>query len=325
MLNYNGEKFIKSTIDSLVSLDYPKDSYEIIVVDNASKDKSGAVINQFKKVKTIYLDQNLGFAGGNNEGIRQATGKYILLFNNDCIADHTCIREMVNVAEKDDTIFSVGAKIMLNRTGKIQNAGTTVFNDGYGRDIGAVVKNKKQDYEVDRGQYDTEREVYATCGAAVLYRRSILDKIGFLDDSFFMYYEDVEIAESARLHGYKNMYAPKAVVYHEHAASSGEWSPFFIYHSERGRLLHVLYHFPLRIFWKEYAKFTFMSVLRIGYGIRHPGRFIQQLQYARATLSILFGLPFYLMRRIRKHAGIRSGAIETNFRTIMNNSRKDTS
>ncbi|MEK7078924.1 MAG: glycosyltransferase family 2 protein [Patescibacteria group bacterium] len=320
ILNYNGERFIKKTLESILALDYPKSDYEIIVVDNASKDKSKKIIENYidsgsgpgmtnpgnvipakagiqAKITTIFLKNNLGFSGGNNSGIKTAKGKYILLLNNDCVVDKNWLKELVAVAEKDKSIFAVNSKIYLGNTNKIQNAGIRIFPNGYAQDIGAIPNNKIQDYEEDSGQYDIEKEIPAACGAAVLYRKSILDKIGFLDESFFLYYEDVEISERAKKHGYKIIYAPNAVVHHLHAASSGEWSPFFIYHSEKGRLLHMIYHFPLPIFLKEYLRFFFKSILRLGYGVKHPKRFSQQLQYIKVSVYFVVNIPLLLIKK----------------------------
>jgi len=287
VLNYQGEKFIKKTLDSLFSLDYPKDSFEIIVVDNASSDGSRNILERTKGIRTVFLENNLGFSKGNNAGIRIAKGEYIALLNNDCVVKKNWLAELVRVMEKDDNTFAVNSKIMLGNTGKIQNAGTRVFSSGYAQDRGAAPKGGVQDYETDRGQYEKQEEVQAFCGAAVLLRKSILDKIGLFDETFFLYYEDVELSERARKTGYRIVYAPKAVAHHEHAASSGEWSPFFIYHTERGRLMHVLIHFPLRVFLVEYVRFVFKSFLRLGYGIKHPSRFKQQVQYFRISLFFL--------------------------------------
>ena len=213
VLNYNGEKFLKKTLESVLALDYSKSDYEIIVVDNASKDKSAEIIHELARpngplltyevkngpsISSILLQKNIGFAGGNNIGIKQANGKYVTLLNNDCTVDKNWLKELVGVAEKDEKIFAVNSKIYLGNTNKIQNAGIRIFANGYAQDIGAIPNNKIQDYEEDRGQYDKEREVDAACGAAVLYRKSILDKIGLLDGSFFLYYEDVEISERAK-------------------------------------------------------------------------------------------------------------------------------
>jgi len=345
VLNYQGERIIRATLESLSKLSYPKDRFEVIVVDNNSMDKSREVIENYidsrlrgndtlvptandpstslrvnYPLTTLYLDKNLGFAGGNNEGIRIAKGTYVVLLNNDCIVDPSWLTELVKVAEKDEKIFAVGSKVYLQQTNKIQNAGIIMFEDGYGRDVGAVVKNHTQNYAEDIGQYNREKETYAACAVAALYRKSILDRIGLLDDAFFMYYEDVELSERARMRGFKIMYAPHAIVHHDHAASSGEWSNFFIYQSELGRLLHVFFWFPQRIFWREYLKFFGKSLLRIPLGIRR-NKLNQQSQYIKISLFIVFHLVELCKKRNKKHEGIPKGVIEKNYQSIKDNKR----
>jgi hypothetical protein len=325
ILNYQGEKLITATLDSVAKLDYPKDSYEVIVVDNNSKDRSKQVIEKWQttsniQIQTLFLDTNTGFAGGNNEGIKRSKGKYVILLNNDCIVDPHWLTELVNMAEKDEKFFAVGSKVYLQMTNKIQNAGITMFNDGYGRDVGAIVKGHSQDYAEDRGQFEVEKETYAACAVAALYRKSILDEIGLLDDTFFMYYEDVELSERARMHGYRIMYAPKAVVQHDHAASSGEWSNFFIFHSELGRLLHTFFWFPQRVFWKEYLRFFLKSCIRIPFGVKH-NRLKQQSQYISISLFLLTHLLELYTKRNAKLAKLPTGAIENNYQVIQKQKR----
>lgn len=321
VLNYQGEKMIQATLESLSNLSYPKDRFEVIVVDNNSRDKSREVIENYKhSLTTHYLDKNLGFAGGNNEGIKRAKGEYMILLNNDCVVDTDWLTELVKVAEKDEKVFAVGSKVYLQQTNKIQNAGILMFEDGYGRDVGAVVQNHIQDYAKDIGQYNREKETYAVCAVAALYRKNILDQIGLLDDTFFMYYEDVELSERARMHGYKIVYAPKAVVHHDHAASSGEFSNFFIYHSELGRLLHMFFWFPQRIFWREYLKFFGKSILRIPFGMKR-NRLSQQIQYFKVSMYIFVHLIELYTKRKSKHASISKGVIEKNYQSIKDNKR----
>jgi len=311
ILNYNGEKFLEKTIHSVFSLNYPIDKYEIIIVDNASTDGSYDVLDKLKKpnpkIHLIKQTKNVGFSAGNNVGIKRAKGKYVVLLNNDCEVDTNWLKELVAVAEKDDKIFAVNPKVYLGKTNKIQNAGIRVFNNGYAQDRGAIPNNKVQEYEEDRGQYDNEEEINAVCAVATLYRKSLLDKIGAFDESFFLYYEDVEISYRARKQGYKLMYAPKALAYHLHSASSKELSPLFIYHSEKGRLLFLLYCFPLFTFVKELIMFE----------IKAKGRFIIRLfsqpkssslnfQYIKAFLFILFLWPYYLGLKHAKNQLIKS-------------------
>lgn len=305
ILNYQGEKIISETINTLLKLNFPKSNFEIIIVDNNSKDNSRQIIDKYVKkypelIKKLYLDNNLGFGRGNNEGIKVSKGKYIVLLNNDCLVDPHWLSELVKVAESKSDIFSVASKIKKypKTLNQIQNAGSIVFQDGYGRDIGAIVTDTRQQlYEIDNGQYDQVKEVYSTCGAAVLYRKSILDKIGLFDKNFFMYYEDTEICERASLCGYKNLYCGEAVVYHHHATSSKEWSPFFIYHVEKGRLLHVLYHFPLIIFFKQYFLFTFKSKLRFFKSLLKQNEVNKSWQYLKVSLYFFFNFPKIILER----------------------------
>lgn len=318
ILNYFGEKVIAQTLDSVTNQNYPKDKYEILVPDNASSDHSRQIITEYSKkypqIKPLFLKKNLGFAAGNNYAIKKSSSEYVVLLNNDCLVDKNWLKNLINTADHDKKIFSVGSKIKLHPTSKnvIQNAGSLVFQDGYGRDIGAVVTFEHQQlYETDLGQFNQVKEVYSTCGAAVLYRRSILDTIGLLDDTFFMYYEDTEIAERARLCGYKNIYCPQAVVYHNHAQSSKEWSPFFIYHAEKGRLLHVLYHFPLKIFFQQYLKFTIKSILRFFKSEEKN----KSWQYLKVVFYYLTNLPKLLIKR--SHFSYSSSARNNNYQKII--------
>ncbi|MDD4938192.1 MAG: glycosyltransferase family 2 protein [Candidatus Shapirobacteria bacterium] len=325
ILNYFGEQIIEETIKSIINLNFPKDKFELIIVDNNSQDKSRKIIKEYEKkysnIKSLFLKKNLGFAGGNNPGIRIAKGEYVILLNNDCIVDKNWLKELVNLADKNPKIFSISSKLKkypptLNL---IQNAGSIVFQDGYGRDIGSIITaDREQFYEKDIGQFDQEKEVYSSCGAAALYRKSILKKIGLLDENFFMYYEDTEISERARLCGYLNYYCSKAIVYHYHAKSSSEWSPFFIFHTEKGRLLHVFYHFPTKIFIKEYFIFLFKSKVRLIKNLlkmQHSTK--KDWQYIRACLSMIRDFPKIQKTRNKYHQLYSQKRIKENYQKIL--------
>ncbi len=120
-----------------------------------------------------------------------------------------------------------------------QNTGSIVFRSGAGRDRGTYVKDNEMFFEVDKGQYHSVEEVFAGCGASLLLRRAMLEEIGSLDDDFFMYYEDTDLAWRARLAGWKVLYAPEAKVRHIHCGTTKEWSSHFIYLTERNRLAMV--------------------------------------------------------------------------------------
>jgi len=282
VLNYNGEKVIAKCIETLMFLDYPQKNYEIIIVDNNSTDKSKNIINKFVKnfkyIKKIYLNANYGFSKGNNVGIKAAKGRYIALLNNDAFVEKNWLKAQLQVFKENEMVFATTSKIYilrsLNNSDKfkkqfIQNAGSLVFQDGYGRDIGSIVDYEhSQLYEVDKQQYDEIREVYSICGAGCMIRKDLLEKLGYLDESFFFYYEDTDLSERARFCGYKLKYVPKAITYHLHSFSSTEWSPFFIYNAEKGRLLHVYYNFPLRVFINQYLLFLVEGLARL-FGVKN--------------------------------------------------------
>lgn len=409
ILNYFGEKVIDKTINSVLNINYPKNNYEIIIVDNNSQDKSELILKKFakkhKNIKLVFSDKNLGFAKGNNLGMNKAKGEYVILLNNDCLVDKNWLIELIRIAEKDKSIFAVGSKLILypkyfdyiikqndvyilkkatliksnllsytkeeeinidfyskekniklevpydyfydkdikiklrylnqklltknlvininieeikkKSYSKVQNAGILVFQDGYGRDISSIVYYQKQNYEKDTNQYNKTIERYAACGASVLYRKSILDKIGLLDENSFMYYEDVDICERARFYGYKTFFSPKSIAYHLHALSSKEWSPFFIYHTEKGRLLHTFFNFPFFIFIKEFIIFFLISIGRLIKNTRSKKNFEINIQYIKIIFYFLINFLFLLNQRRIRLKNIDKNKIKENYQKIL--------
>lgn len=150
----------------------------------------------------------------------------------------------------------------------VQNAGTIVLPDGSGRDRGTVVRGTDVYPEEDSGQYDRLEEVFAGCGAALLLRRTMLEDVGLLDEDFYMYYEDMDLSWRARRRGWKVLYVPGAVVRHVHAASSVEWSAFFVYHVERNRLLMLAKNAPLSLAAAEHIRYTAIAALNLARYLR---------------------------------------------------------
>ncbi len=138
----------------------------------------------------------------------------------------------------------------------IQNAGNYYFRDGFGRDRGALVFKHKQFYEEDKGQYDREEFVPGFCGAGVLLYKKALNETGLFDDNFFMYYEDADLSFRLKRKKWKILYSPSVSVRHIHSGSSKEWSDFFTFNVERGRLLFVSKHWPRDIAVTELLKYV---------------------------------------------------------------------
>jgi len=149
----------------------------------------------------------------------------------------------------------------------LQNAGSLVFWDGSGRDRGTFVRDFELFYEEDRGQYGVVEEVAAGCGASLLLRRAMLEDVGLLDNHFFMYYEDTDLSLRARWRGWKILYAPDAIVRHIHCGTSREWSPFFLYYTDRNRLAMLFKNGFLWQVWQAWAAYgagALAGLLRTG-------------------------------------------------------------
>ena len=208
--NYNGEKYLKECLQSIK--EQKNSDYEIIIIDNASRDSDYMHIKKEVQVfKT--LDKNYGFSRAVNEGIKLAKGNYVLLLNNDTVLAPNFLFEIKKAIEEEKYIFAVSSKmISYHNPDLIDDAGDeyTVLGWTIKRGDG---KNTKY--------YTMQGEVFSACAGAALYRKEILEEIGLFDEAFFAYMEDVDISYRARIYGYKNIYCPKACVYHIGSATSG--------------------------------------------------------------------------------------------------------
>lgn len=209
--NYNGKKYLRDCLDAINQIE--KLNIEVIVIDNASQDDDFQWINQYKNLYFKQLDKNYGFSRAVNEGIRLAQGEYVLLLNNDTVIEKAFVQELVKTIEKDRKIFSVSSKMIAYHNRElIDDAGDEYSLLGWTK--------KRGDGQSVQG-FITEKRVFSACAGAALYRKSIFDEIGYFDERFFAYMEDVDIGYRANIYGYKNIYCPDAKVYHIGSATSG--------------------------------------------------------------------------------------------------------
>ncbi|NQT75663.1 MAG: glycosyltransferase [Candidatus Omnitrophica bacterium] len=235
-VNFNGRKHLKELFDSVFRLQYPKDKMEVILVDNASTDDSVRFVKKnYPKVRIIKNDVN-NYTKAVNLGIDSAEkAEYVALVNNDTRMSKNWLVELIGVISKDKKIAAVGSKI-LNMKGKVQNAGHYELPNFYWGERGAGQKAKR---------YTTVEEVPSLCGAAVLYRKDPLFETGLFDEDFVIYGEDVDMALRLRKKGYKLMFVPKSIIYHEfHGTASEDLAHYYI---ERNRLLFLAKHYPYKL------------------------------------------------------------------------------
>lgn len=245
VLNWNGWQDTAACIESCRRLTYP--GARIIVVDNGSTDGSETILRErFPNVEVIQAGGNLGFAGGNNVGIRRALTEgadYVWLLNNDTVVEPAALSELVRVAESDDRIGIVGSKIVYyDDPHLLWYAGATLDPAHPHRPAHRGLR------EEDRGQYDETAETGYVTGCSLLARRGMIERIGLLDDNLFLYFEDVDWSARARHAGWRLMYAPASVVRHKESASAGgAASPAVMYYTARNRLYFVQRNFPAKV------------------------------------------------------------------------------
>lgn len=282
VLNWNGIKVLEECLRSLEKQIYTP--VEIIVVDNGSTDQSVEILEErFQdRIKLIKNPTNLGFAGGNNVGLRLTRGKYIALLNNDATADPRWLEEMVKVAEADREVGMCASKIYsYDEPGVLDSAGgLLIYRDGLSRGRGRL--------ERDEGQYDALSEVLLPSGCACLYRSAMLDEIGLFDEDFFAYSDDTDLGLRGRSAGWRCMYVPKAVAFHRYSLSAGRYSPLKAFLAERNRIWMAIKNFPFTVLLLSPIYTAWRLVLHAYAVITNrgvTGKFTQQ--YALGTLLFI--------------------------------------
>jgi N-acetylglucosaminyl-diphospho-decaprenol L-rhamnosyltransferase len=311
ILNWNGARLLPPCLEALSKTNYPQGRWEAVLVDNASADGSAdAALRDYPWLTLRRNPGNWGFAHGYNGAIAAAPGPYVVLLNTDTHVRPDWLRALVCAAEADPQVGAATAKLVYPahspNAGRIQNAGGLLLANGAGRDRGTVLRDGQWIQEEDAGQYDRHEEVFFFCGAAALLRKAALDDVGLFDERYFMYYEDLDLSWRLRLRGWKVVYVPDAVVEHDHAASSHEWSPFFVYQVDRNRPLMLLKLAPLSLALRETGRYVAELALNSArvawWGLtrrqRGPHAARARLQ-ARVVLGWLRDLPGVLRDRRR--------------------------
>lgn len=251
LLTYNGKQYLPDLFASLEKTQYAK-PWDLIVVDNASTDGTAEWVVPPLNVRggeegllsrglfVIRNATNLGFAAGNNVGIRKALAdgvEYVVLLNQDTVVEPNWLTELIRVADNDTTIGAVQARLMLHGKKDIVNSlGNEIHFLGFGYSGGYGMTY--QPSPVRRGEGEVAiREITYPSGAAVLYRAKALHDVGLLDESFFMYHEDLDLGWRLWRAGWRSVLAPEAVVYHKYEFSR---SITKYYYMERNRFLVLL-------------------------------------------------------------------------------------
>jgi len=231
-VNFNSTKVTIELLQSLQKVMYP--NFEVIVVDNGSKEPCRQLKIDFPWISYIETGENLGFAGGNNVGIKKAKGEYLFLLNNDTEVDSFFLEPLIKRFNTNKKIGIVCPKILyFDQPTTIQYAGFKPINSitGRGFSIGYLEK--------DNGQYDTAMCTSRAHGAAMMFSREAMNKVGLMAEIFFLYYEEMDYSERFKRAGYEIWYEPESKVWHKESMSTGKESTLKAYYYGRNRLLYL--------------------------------------------------------------------------------------
>jgi len=256
IVNWNGKHHLKECFDSL-RVQTSKD-FEIVMVDNGSKDGSVEFIREnYPEVRLIELDYNSGFSQGNNIGIKESKGEFIVLLNNDTKVVPEWVESLLDAFERYPDAGLCASKIVYYSNPElIDSAG-----DGFAVCGVAFKRGHLQ----EESKYNSEQFVFGACGAGMAFRKAVLDEIGLLDEDFFAIYEDVDISFRAQLRGYKCIFVPSAVINHKVNSTLGKMSNFYVYNGQRNAEYVYFKNMPKKLIWRTFHIHLFYNLLGLMY------------------------------------------------------------
>jgi len=284
--NWNGAQHLPTCLEALRRQTYTH--VEVLVADNASTDDSRArLARDYPEVRVIALDQNRGFAGACNAGVRAATGEFIALLNNDTEVDPRWAEHIVGAFARHPEVGLIASKMLLfDRRDTFHTAGDYYRVDG--------IPGNRGVWQKDEGQFDREEYVFSACGGSAAYRRTLLDHIGLLDEDFFFSCEDVDLGWRAQLAGWRCLYVPSAVVYHRLKATGGGTTASF--YDGRNFLWLIAKNYPANL-WRTYRSAVVRAQWRLAREALRAWRGPAARARLRGMLVGLVTLPRMLSKR----------------------------
>ena len=277
VVNWNGQRFLQDCLGSLSGQTYT--NREIILVDNGSTDSSVAYVREnFPSVKIVELRENTGFTGGNTEGLKVADGEFVALVNNDTRADDRWLENLIQPMHKDPGVAICASKLLFDGGAGINSAsdGLTTAAVGFNRGLGA-----------NSALHNSAERVFGACAAAVLYRREMLDEVGFLDEDFFLYDEDTDLSFRAQLAGWKCVYVPDAIIYHKANATAVRLSDTHVYYHTRNLEFVWIKNMPLGLMLRFAHHKIFQEIGSFCYLCLRHGKWAPYFRGKRDALRML--------------------------------------
>ncbi len=261
-------------------------SLEIIIADNDSHDESRALIKRdYPEVVLVELPENRGFTGACNAGMRAATGEFVALLNNDTEVDEGWAAAVIDAFDRHPEVGSVASKMLLfDRRDHIHTAGDYFTLDGRAGNRGV--------WQLDGGEFDHEEYVFSACGGSSVYRKTMLDQVGLLDDDFFFSLEDVDLGWRAALAGWRCLYTPAAIVYHHLSATGGGVTASF--YDGRNLIFVLVKDYPL---WRKYGGRVVRAQVGLAWEALRAWRGAAARARLRGMIAGLLGIPRMLPKR----------------------------
>ena len=242
VLNYNGRKYLDNCFDSLEKISYPKNKTEFIMVDNASSDGSVSyVTKKYPWIRILSLDKNYGFTRGNNEGVKVASGEYVVFLNNDVMVDPNWLTELVKTVLPKPEMIVTSKSLFFDKREVIDHIGSkaTIIGRSFCLNFG------RKDDNVEK----SPKFVVQPYGASMLVKKKIFEKIGKFDEDYVTSLEDTDFGLRAWLLGYEIMYVPSSVFYHV-GGGTGGWgnriSEIMVFHGTKNSYLNILKNYDFK-------------------------------------------------------------------------------
>lgn len=251
ILNYNAGDLLLSCVESVFNTQY--DNFEVIVVDNVSKDNSHKKCkDKFKKIHLIENEKNFGYCEGNNIGIRYSKGDFIVIMNPDTVVEPTWLQELLAAYNKHGEGIYQPKILSFNEKNVLQSTGNMIhlFGFGFSRDLGVI----------DNNQHNKIEQIGYAAGTCLFTSSNVLKKIGLFDPFIFLYHDDVDLGWRAAQIGIKSYYVPSSVIYHVKSYNL-QWGAEKFFWLERNRRYCLLTHYSKKTYNKMLPFLILVEIL----------------------------------------------------------------
>ena len=304
VLNYNGKEYLQACYDSLLAGDYP--AVEIVLVDNKSTDDSiDFTQKKYPQVKIIQTGSNAGYSRAYNLALKECSGKYAVLLNNDVEVVQNWLEPLVRIAEQDENIGALQPKILsLIDEGYFEYAGASGgFMDKYGYPFlrGRLFFTTEKDH----GQYDDESEVFWTSGAAMFVRVAALQKSRDLDEDFVHHMEEIDLCWRLHLAGYKLMVIPSSVIYHYAGATIKPDSFMKLYWNHRNNIIMLIKNLERKNMFSVLSVRIMLDFINVFFAAFVRFNFTHSYAIIKAYLWLIFH-PGMIWRKRRQVQNLRT-------------------